>query len=76
MKPSFAIIISGLALLLGARITWSQTPECDRLGDERRGLAAGILKSEHPYACCDDTIQHCLKKNKICPLAVRLADNI
>jgi protein-disulfide isomerase len=57
-------------------ISRAQTPACDRLPAEQKQLAEQILRSEHPYDCCDDTIAGCLERKPPCALAVRLAENI
>jgi protein-disulfide isomerase len=35
-----------------------------------------VLKSQHPYDCCDGTILSCLKRKPVCRLAQRLADDV
>lgn len=54
----------------------SQTPSCDALTGSRRELAQRLLRTEHPYDCCDDTLDRCLAARPTCALAVRLAENI
>ncbi len=66
----------GVLLTLVAAPAVAQTPTCDALEGSKRALAAEILKSEHPYDCCDDTIAACLSREKVCRLAFRLAENV
>jgi protein-disulfide isomerase len=49
---------------------------CDRLSGEQRKLAAKIQRATHPYDCCDETLDRCLKQKNVCKLAKRLRDNI
>lgn len=69
---SIALIV---AVSLAAPVG-SQTPTCDALAGSRRELAQRLLRSEHPYDCCDDTLDRCLAARPTCALAVRLAENI
>jgi glutaredoxin len=67
------------ALLVAASLAapvWSQTPACDALAGPKRELAQRLLQSEHPYDCCDDTLDRCLAARPTCALAVRLAESI
>jgi protein-disulfide isomerase len=68
--------ILGVALLLIALASpaGAQTPRCDSLGEKERAVAQAALASLHPYDCCDDTIDQCLKTRPDCRLVVRLAD--
>jgi protein-disulfide isomerase len=47
--------------------------ECDALQRAQQRLAAQILGSQHPYACCDKTLAECLKRSPACRLVQRLA---
>lgn len=80
MAPSEALVIrtpvACLGMVLWAGIAGAQTPVCDGLSGASRQLAERILASEHPYACCDDTIARCLEARPRCSLAARLADNV
>jgi len=64
-----------LALLLPAAGR-AQTPTCQGLTGEQKALATTLLTTLHPYACCDETIAECLKKDRVCALAHRLAERI
>lgn len=54
----------------------AQTPSCDALGADKKAVASSVLESQHPYVCCDDTIAGCLKKKRVCSVAVRLANQV
>jgi len=69
-------IISTLALLLWAPSAVAQSPACDQLGGDGRALAAEILGSEYLHACCDGTVLKCLQREPVCPLAIRISENI
>jgi len=49
---------------------------CDRLTEVQRKLSAKIFSTTHPYDCCDETLDRCLAKRKVCKLARRLRDDI
>lgn len=49
---------------------------CDTLPEKEKQVAKAILSSQHPYDCCDDTIENCLKTKPECKLPVRLANFI
>jgi protein-disulfide isomerase len=70
----FLILV--LALILLASSASAQTPACGKLSADKKKVAQGILASEHPYDCCDDTIAKCLKQKPTCSLVYRLAENI
>jgi protein-disulfide isomerase len=66
-----------VALFLGwASATRAQTRECDALKGSQKRLASAIIASQHPYACCDQTLDKCLVKRPVCRLARRLASDI
>ena len=54
----------------------AQTKICDSLNSEKKVLATNILKSQHLYNCCDDTILNCLNQKPKCKLSERLANDI
>ncbi len=70
----------GLILLLvmatSARTRALSIPECKNLEGSKKALAEKILSSQYPYDCCDSSIAQCLKNEKVCSLAWRLARNI
>jgi protein-disulfide isomerase len=70
------VVISGLIILLWVPFAFAQTPACNQLSQDKHALATEILASQHPYACCDKTILECLGEKPVCPLAIRLAENI
>ncbi len=70
-------VLLTIALLIGfARTARAQTSVCDALAGDKRQLAQEILKSQHPYACCDGTIAECLARRPRCILARRLANDV
>ncbi len=68
-----AILGIGIGLVSTAQ---AQTSLCNALQGEKRALADKILRSQHPYDCCDDTIHACLQQKPVCRLARRLADDV
>ncbi len=54
----------------------AQTKICDELKGEPRAVALKVLQTAHPHDCCDGTILACLAKKPVCPLAVRLANDV
>lgn len=66
-----SLLLSVFALPVGA-----QTKPCDALKGAAREIASGVLKSAHPHDCCDGTILECLAKKPVCPLAIRLANDV
>lgn len=54
----------------------AQTPTCDGLSGEQAELAADLLESQYAYACCDATLAECLRKEPVCALVHRLAEDI
>jgi protein-disulfide isomerase len=69
-----------LVLMLLGLATWAvgaELPECcQALDGDDLARAQGILSTEHPYDCCDDTIAACLERQPTCRLAWRLAANV
>lgn len=49
---------------------------CDGLTPGQRKASAALFREVHPYDCCDETLDRCLKQFKVCKLAKRLRDNI
>jgi Thioredoxin len=76
MLRFWSLIVSGLLVLLLSDWAQAQTPTCDKLFGTPKTLALEIMKSQHPYDCCDDTIYNCLNQKPRCSLAYRLAENI
>jgi protein-disulfide isomerase len=62
-----------LVLLVVPLSATAGVPECDALAGAARTIAAGLLATEHPYDCCDETIEKCLSARPDCGLAQRLA---
>jgi protein-disulfide isomerase len=58
------------------RAAFAQTPSCDALTGEKKTLTTAIMASQHPYDCCDGTIQQCLTRKPVCQLAVHLANHV
>jgi protein-disulfide isomerase len=63
-----------LAWLAAPRVAHSAV--CDELSAEGKALAAKLFAATHPYDCCDETLDRCLKQKKVCRLARRLRDDI
>jgi protein-disulfide isomerase len=55
---------------------WDQIETCSNLKESEQEVAFSILMSQRPYDCCDATILECLSKKPVCPLVLRLADDI
>ncbi len=49
---------------------------CQRLADDKKALAAEILKEQHKYDCCDRTIAECMVEDRRCRLSIRLANQV
>lgn len=72
-------ILRIVALLLVSFIASSslaQTRSCDELKGASRETATKVMRTAHPHDCCDGTIVECLAKKPVCPLAVRLANDV
>ncbi len=67
-------LIIYLVLLCWAPL--GQAAPCDRLSAPQRKKAEQIFRSTHPYECCDETLDRCLKQFKVCKLVKRLRDDI
>jgi protein-disulfide isomerase len=68
-----------IALFAVVAASWSlpgRADPCGQLAADKRGLAEKLFRSTHPYDCCDETLDRCLKQKKVCRLAVRLRDEI
>lgn len=76
MKPRIVSWTLLLLLTCTAQPVCAQTESCDDLTADKREVALSILKSQHPYDCCDATILECLSKKPVCPLATRLAEAV
>lgn len=68
-------LLTGLLLLLALPVG-AQTKTCDALKGEQRVTANNVLRSQHPYDCCDGTIAECLARKPQCAIAVRLANDV
>jgi protein-disulfide isomerase len=66
----------GMAVMLVGFPVAAGTPVCDELSGPKRELAQGLLSSQHPYDCCDESIARCLEAKRVCSLAYRLAERI
>jgi len=49
---------------------------CDTLKDEEKRRAESLGNDIKLYDCCDDTVNNCLKKDKVCRLAERIKEEI
>jgi len=49
---------------------------CERLDTEQNKRLNTLLSEIKLYDCCDDTVENCLKKEKVCRLAVRIKEEI
>ena len=76
MRRLVTLLIALVALVSLPSIASAQTAECDKLSGAKRQVALEVLKSQHPYDCCDGTIWDCLKRSPVCRLATRLADDV
>lgn len=74
VATSVALCILAVSAAGSAQIP--DIPCCKRLSSTKRAIALKLLASQHPYACCDESIADCLKAKKVCKLAGRLAANI
>ncbi len=71
------VVMELLLLMAGSHETLAEPiPECQKLQGPKKVLAEKILSSQYPYDCCDSTIAKCLKNEKVCALAWRLARDV
>lgn len=49
---------------------------CSKLSGEEKVRADKLIKEIKLYDCCDESVDACLKKEKVCRLAVRIQDEI
>jgi protein-disulfide isomerase len=54
----------------------AQTPACDALSADRKGVAQEIFAALHPYDGCDETFARCLAAKPPKPVVLRLASDI
>lgn len=76
MKPRTIIWTLVLLAACVAHGAWAQTETCDSLNESEGETALSVLKSQQSYDCCDETIFQCLSEEPVCPLVVRLADDV
>ena len=76
MRWLLGFVIALLAFVSVSSMARAQTPECDKLSGGKRQVALDVLKSQHPYDCCDGTIWDCLHQSPVCRLAKRLANDV
>jgi protein-disulfide isomerase len=69
-----ALLLAGLLSLPLA--TTARAAPCERLSAAQRKLSQKIQRATHPYDCCDETLDRCLKQKRVCKLARRLRDAI
>ncbi len=50
--------------------------QCGNLSTDQQRLVNELLASEHPYACCSDTMSIYLRQTPVCPLVRRLEQDI
>jgi len=72
-KTLWILVLLAMCVPHGA---WAQTKACDSLKGTKGEIALSILRSQHPYDCCDTTILQCFSKEPVCPLVVRLANDV
>ena len=75
IRHLFRTILIAVCCLL-PRTAEAQTAACDGLQGAHRDVALQVLKSQHPYDCCDGTIWECLSRRPICRLTTRLANDV
>lgn len=71
---ALSVLLLGTGLAVAPAPALAVTPTCDALTGEARSVARFLVSTEHPYDCCDETIEKCVKTRPDCPLAARLAD--
>lgn len=71
-----ATLLACAFVLTFASKGFAQTPTCDALQGDKKAVADAVLRSQHPYECCDDTILACLQQRPVCRLARRLANDV
>ncbi|MFC1643013.1 DsbA family protein [Myxococcota bacterium] len=76
MRYLIACFIAAVTVLTLPRASWAKPGACDSLQGPKRALAESLLKSQHPYDCCDGTLWECLSRKPVCRLARRLSEDI
>lgn len=76
MSPPMLHVVLVLLCSFLAFPVWAQTALCDGLKGPQRDAAIQVLRSAHPYDCCEGTLHECLTQKPVCPLAVRLANDV
>jgi protein-disulfide isomerase len=72
-----AVLATLAALPLAFGAAPARGAPCDALTTApKRALVDALVRTQHPYDCCDETIAECLRKPKVCRLARRLRDDI
>lgn len=65
-----------LFVLAGPALARAQTPVCDGLPADRKGMVGEIFTALHPYDGCDETFARCLAAKPPKPVVLRLASDI
>jgi protein-disulfide isomerase len=76
MRNIYLILAIGIFILAWSSRAAAGTPTCSKLNGAQKALAKELLESQHAYACCDETLANCLKREPVCALVHRLAENI
>lgn len=69
-------VLFACLVVLAPSAAWAQTATCDALTPDKKAIATAVLRSQHPYECCEDTIEACLGQRPVCRLAKRLATDV
>jgi len=76
MFKTISVILVTAWMLAVSIPALAQTPTCDALSGPKKAVADAVLRSQHPYECCDDTNHACLQQKPVCLLARRLANDV
>ncbi len=75
----YCLLIAIAFFLLGSQSFASEFGSecvCKKLSDDKKAIAAQIIKTQHPYDCCDKTIAECIDEQNPCRIAVRLRNMV
>jgi protein-disulfide isomerase len=72
----FLRLVTLLSFLFVTAHGAAQTQLCDTLRGAQKQTSQAVLKTQHPYDCCDGTLSECLAQKPVCPLVTRLANDV
>lgn len=76
MRYQVLILAAFLSIFFGTPHLVAQTQVCDALKGVQKDTAQAVLSTQHPYDCCDGTLRDCLATKPVCPLVMRLVNDV